>query len=331
MSTPLAPQVIVLNGGSSSGGSSTIRSLQTVLSGPWLRLGVDDLVDRLPPSLLTSGDGLVVGWNGRIAMGTRLRELEATWLACAAAMAKAEHASSTTTSCSAAPPRSSAFGSRPCRHGPRRAEQHRYRRCMAGPDAARPPSSSGPQDAAAREDWPAWATQPIEVLLHDPAWQEAGDIERQRLQHLLAPWLTADVEHVGSTAVPGLAAKPVIDLQAPVRELAVAGAVALRLAPDGWHDVPPGLDLRDYRRFFVKVADDRRVAHLHLMLADHPRWTEQIAFRDALLAAPDLADEYGALKTKLAREHTHDREAYSAVKTEFIRSVLEAARGTRER
>jgi GrpB-like predicted nucleotidyltransferase (UPF0157 family) len=101
-------------------------------------------------------------------------------------------------------------------------------------------------------------------------------------------------------------------------------------ATDGWHYVPPELDLRDCRRFFVKVADDRRVAHLHLMLADHPRWTEQIAFRDALLAAPDVANEYGALKTELARLHAHDREAYTAVKTEFIRSVLRAARGTRK-
>ena len=200
---------------------------------------------------------------------------------------------------------------------------------MAGPDDPSAPSSR-PDDSAAREDWPVWATQPVEVLPHDSTWREAGQVERHRLQHLLSPWLTGDVEHVGSTVVPGLAAKPVIDLQAPVRELAVASAVAQCLTPDGWHDVPPELDLRDHRRFFVKVADDRRVAHLHLMLADHPRWTEQIAFRDALLAAPDLADEYGALKTRLARDHAHDREAYTASKTAFIRAVLEAAGGTRK-
>ena len=203
--------------------------------------------------------------------------------------------------------------------------------CMPGPDAASARSSgSGPQGSAARERWPAWATRPLAVLAHDPAWGEAGEVERRRLQHLLAPWLTGEVEHVGSTAVPGLAAKPIIDLQAPVRELAVAPAVALRLAPDGWHDVPPELDSRPWRRFLVKVADGRRVAHLHLMLAEHPRWTEQIAFRDALLAAPARAAEYGALKEELARLHGHDREAYTAAKAEFIRSVLDEARGARQ-
>ena len=170
-----------------------------------------------------------------------------------------------------------------------------------------------------------WATQPVQVVPHDPGWGELGKVEEQRLQALLSPWLTGDVEHVGSTAVPGLAAKPVIDLQAPVEELAVACEVEARLAPDGWCYVPPELDLRDDRRFFVKVSDDRRVAHLHLMLAEHPRWTEQITFRDALVAAPHLAEEYGRLKRRLAREFEHDRETYTAGKAEFIRSVLAAA------
>lgn len=202
---------------------------------------------------------------------------------------------------------------------------------MAEPDASGARGSgSEPQDATARQDWPAWATQSVEVLLHDPAWHEAGELEKRRLRHLLSPWLTGDVEHVGSTAVPGLAAKPIIDLQAPVRELGVASAVALRLAPDGWHYVPPELDLRDYRCFFVKVVDDQRVAHLHLLMADHPRWAEQIAFRDALLADPALADQYSALKKELALEHGHDRETYTATKAHFIRAVIDAVHRTRE-
>lgn len=83
------PQVIVLNGGSSSGKSGISRCLQTVLSGPWLRLGVDDLVDRLPPGLLASGDGLAFGSHGQVATGTGFSEMEAAWLAGVAAMAKA--------------------------------------------------------------------------------------------------------------------------------------------------------------------------------------------------------------------------------------------------
>lgn len=89
MGTPQSPHVIVLTGGSSSGKSGISRCLQTVLSGPWLRLGVDDLVDRLPPSLHQSGDGLALGAHGAVATGAGFRELEAAWLAGVAAMARA--------------------------------------------------------------------------------------------------------------------------------------------------------------------------------------------------------------------------------------------------
>ena len=88
MGTPQSPQVIVLNGGSSAGKSGISRCLQAILSGPWLRLGVDDLVDRLPPSL-HSGDGVTFGAHGSVATGPGFRELEAAWLAGVAAMAKA--------------------------------------------------------------------------------------------------------------------------------------------------------------------------------------------------------------------------------------------------
>ena len=107
---------------------------------------------------------------------------------------------------------------------------------------------------------PAWAPEPVEVVKYDPAWDEAGPAEGQRLQYLPAPWLAGNVEHVGSTAVPGLAAKATIDLQAPVADPASADAVASTLAPQGWHYVPPELDQRNYRRFYVKVVDDHHVA-----------------------------------------------------------------------
>lgn len=180
------------------------------------------------------------------------------------------------------------------------------------------------------QDWPAWATEPIDVVKYDPAWDQAGPAEGQRLQQLLAPWLAGNVEHVGSTAVPGLAAKAIIDLQAPVTDLAVADAVASTLAPQGWHYVPPELDQRNYRRFYVKVVDDHRVAHLHLMSLTSARWQEQIAFRDALRADPNLLRAYASLKTELARDHRHDREAYTAAKKQFVQMVLDRANQARE-
>jgi len=82
-------QVIVINGGSSAGKSEISRCLQTVLEHPWLRLGVDDLVDRLPPSLLDSGAGVAFGQQGEVTIGEGFRGIETAWFAGVAAMARA--------------------------------------------------------------------------------------------------------------------------------------------------------------------------------------------------------------------------------------------------
>jgi GrpB-like predicted nucleotidyltransferase (UPF0157 family) len=171
--------------------------------------------------------------------------------------------------------------------------------------------------------WPAWATEPVDLVDADPAWIVRGEQERDLLEMLLAPWLIARIEHVGSTAIPDLPAKPIIDLQAPVADLRNSDSVAAALASHDWHYVDPDLDKRPWRRFFIKVTDERRIAHLHVMTPDSPRWNQQIAFRDALRAAPNLAADYATLKRALAAKHTDNREAYTSAKSDFIRTILE--------
>jgi len=171
-------------------------------------------------------------------------------------------------------------------------------------------------------DWPAWATEHVQVQVWQPAWPRRGAQLCAELDAALAPWRVAPVEHVGSTAVPGLAAKPVLDVQAAVLDLERAGEVAQALAPAGWHLVPPELDARPWRRFLVQVVDGHRAAHLHLLLAGSPRWSEQLAFRDALRADPALVRAYAELKRSLAAQHATDREAYTDGKAAFVRSVL---------
>jgi chloramphenicol 3-O phosphotransferase len=82
-------QVIVLNGGSSSGKTGVSRCLQAILPQPWIRIGVDDLVAALPPSLTDSGGGIAFGQHGEVVVGGGFREIEAAWLAGVAAMARA--------------------------------------------------------------------------------------------------------------------------------------------------------------------------------------------------------------------------------------------------
>jgi GrpB-like predicted nucleotidyltransferase (UPF0157 family) len=174
---------------------------------------------------------------------------------------------------------------------------------------------------------PPWAHETPRIRPHDPRLPLAAQTERARLAGLLAPWLADGVEHVGSTAVPGLAAKPIVDLMASVRDLdEVVARAGGDLAADGWCYVPPELDKRPWRRFFVKpdASGRRRVAHLHLIQAGHPRWAEQLAFRDALRGDERLARRYEDLKRRLAAEHAGDREAYTAAKAAFVASALAA-------
>lgn len=176
-------------------------------------------------------------------------------------------------------------------------------------------------------DTPAWAYERPEIHPPDPAWAARGSALCAELARLLAPWLAPGrVEHVGSTAVPGLAAKPVLDVMASMRDLSTetVSAVVPVLSASGWCFVPPELDVAaPWRRFFVlpDAEGRRRAAHLHLLPEGHPRWRAQLEFRDALRADPGLAAEYAEVKRRLTGEVT-DREEYTAGKTEFVRRVL---------
>ncbi|MFA9445276.1 GrpB family protein [Egicoccus sp. AB-alg6-2] len=183
------------------------------------------------------------------------------------------------------------------------------------------------------QDWPAWATEAVEVVPPDPAWPALAAALRRRLTPVLGPWLVGGIEHVGSTAVAGLAAKPIVDLLAPVERLAAADDVAPALprpqpwhstprADEGWALVPPDLDGRPWRRLFVLPSGARRLAHLHLVAGDDPHVAELLAFRDALRGDAELAAAYATHKRSAATDHRGDREAYTAAKTAFVLGVL---------
>lgn len=172
-------------------------------------------------------------------------------------------------------------------------------------------------------EWPVWATEQVRVQPPDEGWRRRGAQLCAELDAALAGWLVAPTQHVGSTAVPGLAAKPIFDVQAAVIDLGCADAVAQVLSPLGWHLVPPELDARPWRRFLVQVIDEHRAAHLHLLPAGSPRWFEQLAFRDALRADSALVHRYAELKRILAVKHAADREGYTAGKADFVHRVLD--------
>ncbi len=170
--------------------------------------------------------------------------------------------------------------------------------------------------------WPKWAVEEVRIAEANPRWLAVGESMISRLENQLLPYGITGFEHIGSTAIPGLPAKPIIDIMAHVTTFASLPQIVDALSPEEWKFVPPELDLRPYRRFFVKVDQDRRVAHLHLFTEGEPRYEEQLIFRDALLERREWAMAYGQLKVELADKYRNDREAYTQAKGTFIEKIL---------
>ena len=163
---------------------------------------------------------------------------------------------------------------------------------------------------------------PIYVVPYDPSWVDKFESEKASLEQLLAPWRKGPIEHVGSTAVPGLCAKPVIDIMAGVHTLeesrpAIAAATAL-----GYCYAPYQADLEHW---LCKPSPAFRTHHLHLIPVGSPQWLRPMAFRDYIRAHSEIALEYEALKRQLAEKHPLDREAYTEGKRAFIDRVTDVA------
>jgi len=134
---------------------------------------------------------------------------------------------------------------------------------------------------------------------------------------VLTPWLEGGIHHIGATSVPGLQAKPLIDMMAGVGDFEDARAAYEPLLAEGYVHTPhrPGI-----AHHFSKPGYG-----LHLTEPGSDLWNERLSFRDALRADPELVAEYAALKLRLAQEHPGDIEAYTAGKRAFVGRVLAAA------
>ena len=169
------------------------------------------------------------------------------------------------------------------------------------------------------------------MLASDTAWAQRFEDERGRLAVALDPWLVEPVEHIGSTSVPGLVAKPIIDMLAVVEDIDDAAAAAGPLGELGWVLAPEPDDRRERKLSFCTPSVALRTHHLHVVERDAPDWRGWLAFRDYLRRHPEQAREYGELKTRLADQHGADpnqRDAYRAGKADWIRSTTQRALST---
>ena len=170
---------------------------------------------------------------------------------------------------------------------------------------------------------PEWAFEPVVILPYQSEWPTLA-IDLIRLIKGLAGTNLIEIEHIGSTSVPGLSAKPIIDLMAKFKNFeSIDSFIADNLLQQPeWNFVPTELDERPWRRFCVMVKDSHRFAHLHLVPINSERWDQHITFREILKKDEDLRNEYQDLKNRLAKELGNDREAYTEAKAQFIVKVL---------
>lgn len=154
----------------------------------------------------------------------------------------------------------------------------------------------------------------------DPAWSRLFEEEEARLLAGFGSHLVA-LEHIGSTAVPGLDAKPIIDILGGVTSMAAADALLEPLCAAGWDTSPEFNATLSDRRFLLRWPGGVRTHHLHLVVFGSEAWRVPLLFRDRLRAHPQLARQYRDLKYALAKAHRVDREAYTAAKTDFVSSV----------
>lgn len=173
----------------------------------------------------------------------------------------------------------------------------------------------------------------IDIVKNDPKWPELAKTEIEKICLLFPKNLILDIQHVGSTAIPNMSAKPIIDIQIAVASLQCARIIAVpllqKLQYEFWADNPD-----KERLFFAKGMPPYgvgRTHHVHIVEPTSPHWTGKIAFRDYLIRHPETAKAYEQLKLDLAKKHQFDREKYTDEKAEFIRKILAKASNDNER
>ena len=172
----------------------------------------------------------------------------------------------------------------------------------------------------------------VHIVPYDPRWPEFFALERDHLRACLPADLLGRIEHYGSTSVPGLAAKPIVDMLVEVTDLVAAQERIVPVLEAQGYDYfwrPSGgtEDGEPFYAWFIKRnPQGERTHHLHMVEAHFAHW-EQLRFRDYLMTHPEAAMEYLRLKLRLAADHPNDREAYTHGKSEFIAGIMKRPLG----
>jgi len=166
----------------------------------------------------------------------------------------------------------------------------------------------------------------VAIVPYHPDWPHLFEIEAANLRSRLPGSLVTRTEHFGSTAVPGLAAKPIVDMLVEVRSLEETKRVIVPLLESEGYEYFWRTDVSPPYAWFIKRnSAGQRAYHIHMVEADSRLW-ERLYFRDYLREFPDEARRYEELKRHLAEKYPNDRIAYTTGKAEFVVTLTEKAR-----
>jgi GrpB-like predicted nucleotidyltransferase (UPF0157 family) len=163
----------------------------------------------------------------------------------------------------------------------------------------------------------------VRLVPHNPLWQTYFDVENQNLYAALAPYIK-EIRHIGSTAIPGIYAKPILDIMVGLIDIAdvrkcEAPLMALGYTYEGEQEIAGW-------HFFRKKTGDMTTHHLHVVQWNGTYWLDHILFHRYLFQHPEVAEAYERLKLTLAKKYAADRAAYTQDKTDFVNKVTEMAR-----
>lgn len=164
----------------------------------------------------------------------------------------------------------------------------------------------------------------IVLFEYSEEWIRLFEKEKHLLQKALGI-KTCIIEHIGSTSVKGLAAKPIIDIMIGLFDFSEADSLIVEIKALGYEYIPEYEDVMPYRRFFKKIIDGKVTHHLHMVSEGSEFWRRHLLFRDYLRKNSDIADQYASLKKDLAKREWNDTNEYAEAKSEFIRKIEKIA------
>jgi GrpB-like predicted nucleotidyltransferase (UPF0157 family) len=163
----------------------------------------------------------------------------------------------------------------------------------------------------------------VKLVQYDKQWKKLFEKESALISSRIKDYIV-DIQHIGSTAIPGIAAKPIIDIAVAIDDLSNIKQV-VNLLEKGEYEYRGEQGIPD-RHLFVRGDEECRTHHLHVMVNTSNEWKKHILFRDYLRQHPTEVKQYSDLKKRLAAEFEFDRGKYTDGKEEFIKSIIEKAK-----